>query len=67
MANLLQDSATKKMGGWEVHRWSDGYRLILAQKLPADASPAALEAAIKAITNGADYMEEQFSGKEDAF
>ncbi|OGV65248.1 MAG: hypothetical protein A2283_05510 [Lentisphaerae bacterium RIFOXYA12_FULL_48_11] len=67
MAKLLQDSATKKIGGWEMHRWSDGYRLILAQKLPADASNAALEAAIKLVVNGADYMEEQLTNNKDEF
>lgn len=65
MAKLLQDSATKKIGGWELHRWSDGYRLILAQKLPADASNTALEAAIKLVANGADYMEEQLTSKDE--
>jgi len=65
MAQMLQDSATKKIGGWELHRWSDGYRLILAQKLPADASNAALEAAIKLVANGSDYMEEQLTHKDE--
>lgn len=65
MAQLLQDSSTKKIGGWELHRWSDGYRLILAQKLPADASGPALEAAIKLVVNGADFMEEQLTRKDD--
>ncbi len=65
MSKLLQDSATKKIGGWELHRWSDGYRLILAQKMPADASGPALEAAIRLVVNGADYMEEQLTKKDE--
>ena len=67
MAKLLQDSVGKKIGAWELQHWSDGYRVILAAKIPGDCTNPALQAAIKLVANGADFMEEELTGGKDEF
>jgi len=80
LMKLLQDSAQKKLGAWELQKWSDGYRVILAVKIPIDSKtsqdPAAaktseannaaeLQAAIRLVLYGADGMEEELTGKDE--
>jgi len=65
LAKLLQDSTMKKLGAWELHKWSDGYRVILSAKIPADSSSATLKATIRFILFGADEMEDQLTGKDE--
>jgi hypothetical protein len=65
LAKLLQDSTMKKLGAWEIHKWSDGYRVILSAKIPADCSSATLKATIRFVLFGADEMEEQLTAKDD--
>jgi len=66
MSKLLQDSALKKLGGWELPKWPDGYyRVLLVVKVPADCSAAVLKAGIRAVLFGADDMEEQLTKKDE--
>jgi hypothetical protein len=65
LSKLLIDSAMKKFGAWEMQHWSDGYRVILAAKVPADCSSATLKAAIRVVLFGADEMEEQLTSKDE--
>ncbi|MDD4870442.1 MAG: hypothetical protein PHR77_07760 [Kiritimatiellae bacterium] len=65
LSKLLLDSAQKKFGAWEMQHWSDGYRVILAAKVPSDCSSLTLKAAIRLVLFGADEMEEQLTSKDD--
>lgn len=65
MAKLLQDSSLKKLGAWEILRWTDGYRVILSAKIPTDCSSTTLQATIRFVLFGADEMEDQLTGKDE--
>ncbi len=73
LAQLMQDSATKKIGAWELHPVRDddgcttGYRAIFVAKVPADCPPEQLKAILWGVVLTADEMEEQLTGEEDEF
>ena len=65
LQDLMKESAQKKIASWELQHWPDGYRIILAAKIPVDCSPKVLNAAIRLVGSVADKTEERLTGQDE--
>lgn len=71
MAKLLQDSATKKIGAWELHAQkngdgeSEGYAAIFVAKVGADCDAETLKAVLWGVVQTADAMEQELTSADE--
>ncbi|RMG68444.1 MAG: hypothetical protein D6722_11750 [Bacteroidetes bacterium] len=61
---LLEDNERKKMGAWEMtfNESSDQYYIAFSLKIPADADPETMNAALQLVTEASDEMEVELEG-----
>jgi hypothetical protein len=62
---LLADSASKKLGAWQVFKGNDSSVAIFCSKVAANSNPADLVASLQITLNSADEMEKTLSSKDD--
>jgi len=62
---LLEDSFSKKLGGWQTMLNNGQNVAVFAAKVSADSDPTSLYAAIRLVYATADEMEKELLGTDD--
>ncbi|MBU1694014.1 MAG: hypothetical protein KJ726_11760 [Verrucomicrobia bacterium] len=65
LAKLLTDSATRKVGAWELHENEGTYYALFNIKVAADCSGEGLKSILWAAAEVADAMEKDLLGTDD--
>lgn len=62
---LLLDSASKKLGAWQMIIQDDQYLAIFSVKIPAHSNANELKDYLSAVVGSADGMEESLTGEDN--
>jgi hypothetical protein len=65
MRNLLKDNGTKKLGSWKLITNNGKEVAVFYAQIAADADRTAFLSALQIVSQAADEMEKQLTGKDD--